>query len=137
MIGWSKDYEIGINIIDEEHKEIIEEFEKLYSLMREGKGHNFYNELIAFLERYINDHFEHEEAFQDSIDYPKKEEHYQKHLEFKQKVEDLKAKYNKEMATNYELIQVNLMVKDWLLQHILVEDMKLGEYYKEKNKAGS
>jgi hemerythrin len=125
---WSEHYEIGIEEIDNEHKEIIINYEKLYELMKKGLGHEYYEELVAFLTSYVNNHFAHEEAFQESINYDKHSQHIAYHQLFKEKVEQIIASHDKKTVTNLDLIKINLFIKDWLIHHILVEDRKIGEF---------
>ena len=129
---WQSDYEIGIEEIDREHKAIIDSYEKLYQYMKSGRGHEYYNEMIDFLEKYVNDHFAHEEAFQASIGYDKRSEHARYHLAFKEQIGNMINTHKEREVTNLDLIKFNLFIKDWLLHHILLEDAKIGEFLKNK-----
>lgn len=126
---WSEAFEIGVESVDQEHKSIVENFEKLYQLMRQGTGHAYYKELISFLENYVNDHFTHEEAFQKSINYPRFNEHVRAHSWFKSQVKLIAENVKNRSVEDKDLIQINLFIRDWLANHILVEDAKIGEYY--------
>jgi hemerythrin-like metal-binding protein len=129
FIEWNETLEIGIKEIDNEHKSIISKFEELYQKMREGKGHQFYRELITFLDDYVNTHLAHEETYQKEIDYINYEAHKEKHDEFRHILEELKEEELDDI-TNAELIRINLLMKDWLVHHILEEDMKIGQFVK-------
>ncbi len=127
-LTWSPAFETGVEAIDRDHRKIIENYEKLYQLMKAGAGHTFYEELLLFLTDYINVHFENEERFQVEIGYNLYEEHKKRHEFFKEKITSfINAKH--EPVSNYDLIKLNLFVKDWLIQHIFVEDMKIGAFY--------
>ena len=129
-LKWSSAFETGIEDIDLEHKTIIENYEKLYQLMKSGEGHDFYNELLSFLTYYITTHFENEEKFQQDIGYDLYEEHKKRHAFFKEKVMSF-VNDKHESVTNYDLIKLNLFVKDWLIQHIFNEDRKIGDFYRK------
>lgn len=129
---WEKSFEIGVKAIDDEHKAIIDEFSKLYDGMKVGKGHEMYHEVISFLDNYVHTHLIHEELFQQSINYPDYEIHKAKHDEFKLMIQELKDQNIKEV-TNEELLRVNILMKNWLVNHILNMDMKIGDFLKEKN----
>lgn len=126
MLKWNTDFEIGVQSIDDDHKNIIEHFEKLYLLMKSGQGHAYYPEFLSFLEEYVDTHFEREEALQREIEYDAYEEHIQLHKEFKMKVKELIRLHGSEVATNIDLIKINLFIKDWLIHHILLADYKIG-----------
>lgn len=130
---WNQAFEIGVESVDNEHKTIVENFEKLYQLMRQGTGHAYYKELIDFLEDYVNTHFSNEEAFQKSIKYPGFNEHVRAHSWFKNQVKLIAESVKDRSVENRDLIQINLFIRDWLTNHILIEDTKIGEYYKKSS----
>ena len=128
-LTWSTAFETGVEAIDQDHRRIIENYEKLYQLMKTGQGHAYYEELLLFLSDYINVHFENEERFQIEIGYNLYEAHKKRHEFFKEKITSfIDAKH--EPVSNQDLIKLNLFVKDWLIQHIFFEDMKIGAFYK-------
>lgn len=129
-IVWSDKLAIGIEVIDHEHKEIVEEFDRLYALMRSGQGHNFYKMLMIFLMDYVDKHLKHEEAFMAQINYDDIEEHKQIHKDFRDKVVDLESRHRVGKITNKDLIDLNLILKDWLIHHISEVDMKVGTFVK-------
>jgi hemerythrin len=132
FVEWNESLEIGVERIDEEHKEIIEEFGKLYSLMRVGSGHDFYPMVIEFLDEYIQNHLDHEEEYQKEIGYDALDEHKEKHAFFKEKVNELKQAKSKGKVSNKDLIDLNLLIKDWFVDHIMVEDVKIAAFVKNK-----
>lgn len=132
-LTWNASFETGIEAIDDEHRSIVENFEKLYQLMSTGQGHDFYGELLAFLTGYIDTHFANEEAFQLKIGYPHLEDHIKRHQYFREKITAF-IKAQSAPISNSDLIKLNLFIKDWLLQHILNEDMKIGDFYKNSHK---
>lgn len=135
MLKWNTDFEIGVQSIDDDHRKIIEHFEKLYLLMKSGHGHAYYPEFLAFLEDYVNSHFEREEALQREIEYDDYDQHLQLHNEFKLKVKELISTHGTEEATNNDLIRINLFIKDWLIHHILLTDNKIGLYINAKKRS--
>lgn len=133
-LSWHSDYEIGVEDIDREHKDIIDNYAKLYNYMKSGEGHNYYSEIIDFMKTYVDSHFAHEEAFQNEIAYPLREEHATRHEDFKLKVVNIIKEHEGREVTNIDLIKINLFLKDWIIHHILVEDSKIGDYLKSINK---
>ena len=96
--------------------------------MKEGKGHEYYNELLIFLDSYVNTHFSHEEVLHDELNYVDMEEHKRIHDGFRDKVKLLIKQHENSEITNLDLIEMNLFVKNWLFNHIMVEDKKFGEF---------
>lgn len=128
-LNWTNDFSIGIKEIDEEHKEIVQNFSKLYTLMKDGKGHEYFHELIYFLNDYVHRHFDNEEIIMTKINYNKLDEQKRCHHDFKLRVEEFVKDYDGQNASNADLIKINLFIKHWLIHHILIEDRKIGEYF--------
>lgn len=129
---WNKEFELGLSEIDEEHHRIVDNFEKLYTYMKEGKGHEYYLELVDFLNDYVDNHFLHEEEYQQRIAYDKIKEHKLIHEDFKEKVREIIAASKTHEINNMDLIKLNLFIKDWLINHILIEDRKLADFVESK-----
>lgn len=132
IVKWSEELELGVQNIDDEHKTIVEEFEKLYALMRGGSGHDFYNLVIEFLEEYIETHLVHEEAYQAEIEYDKIEEHKKLHEAFRERVIQLREDHKMKKITDGDLLELNMVMQKWFVQHIKVEDRKIADFVKNK-----
>lgn len=130
--SWSDEFKVGIKEIDDEHKMIVDHFEKLYTLMSEGKGHQYFEELLEFLEFYIDTHFSHEEDFHAKIQYDLIQEHKALHLTFTDKIRSIIKDKKTHTVTNTDLIHMNIFIKQWLMHHILVEDKKVANFVEDK-----
>lgn len=124
-LSWETDFEIGVEDIDADHREIVNQFKQLYLLMRNGKGHTYTDELLAFLQGYVQNHFEREEAYQSRIAYPLYQEHKVLHEDFKRSVNTIIEQHKDKPISNSDLIRISLFIKDWLIHHILIEDRKM------------
>jgi hemerythrin len=122
---WNDGYKIGVEIIDDEHKQIVDHFEELYFNMSNGRGLKYYEQLLSFLQMYVNDHFEHEEKLQREISYDFADNHKILHENFKSQINQIIEEHKIKEVTNQELIRLTLFIKEWLIHHILVEDKKI------------
>lgn len=86
---WKNDFLIGIEAIDNEHKALFDKYSELYALMKSGKGHTYYNELLSFLNEYVTTHFQHEQSIHLDSNYPAKDEHILIHEEFKASIANI------------------------------------------------
>lgn len=132
-LEWNRELEINIGSIDEEHRQLFSKYDELYELMKSGKGHEYYNELISFLNDYVHTHFAHEETLHKTSKYPLKEEHNQIHEEFKMSVQKISEASLDHQVSNTELVRISLFIKNWLIHHILIEDAKFGDYLKSND----
>jgi len=128
QFSWNPDLEIKIEEIDNEHKSIIEKYEVLYELMKEGKGHDYYQELLSFLNNYVHTHFDHEQELHETYNYNLKDEHKMIHEAFKNSVLNIIKENKDKLITDKDLISINLFIKNWLIHHILIEDKKFGDF---------
>ena len=82
------------------------------------------------LERYTVLHFTEEETFMRSIGYPQIDAHVALHRRFVQKITEEKAKTEQGERTSWELLH---FLRDWLVNHILVEDKRyVAQFHTEK-----
>ena len=68
--------------INNQHKELLLRFDRLLNACQEGWGAAELKKLQAFLEKYVQTHFNHEEALQRLHKYPDYEAHRAEHLYF-------------------------------------------------------
>lgn len=125
---WSDEFNTGIEFVDHEHRLIFQNYAKLYAMMREGKGHDYYKDLLEFLKEYVSTHFAHEEQMLADINYPNVDAHHALHRLFESKLIALYDQHQSGEIKNSDLIHINLFVKDWLIHHILIEDQKYCAY---------
>lgn len=129
-IVWTESLSIGIEAIDNQHKELLLRFDMLLNACQAGQGIKELKRLQGFLEDYVVTHFNDEETLQRRHNYPDQEAHHAEHLYFIDRISKLKEETSKEGISTHHVIEtVNLLLK-WLLNHISKVDTKLGAYIK-------
>lgn len=117
-IKWSEDYEIGIPVIDNQHRRIVVYINLLCDADNSDiKGVN--EDVIYNLIDYTNSHFAFEEALMEEAGYDALSIHQQTHRAFSEKIQSLKEKLNDERQTAQQLVA---LLTDWLLDHIQHDD---------------
>ena len=129
-IEWRESLSIGVEVIDNQHKELLHRFDRLLSACQTGKGIEELRKLMAFLEEYVHTHFKDEEALQRQHQYPEYETHHAEHLYFIEQINKLKQETSKEGIATHHVIEANNMLLKWLLNHISKVDTKLGAFLK-------
>lgn len=132
-LKWQKNFIIHVDQIDQEHAAIIRKYEELQTHMEKGEGHSFYSELLDFLDNYVDTHFSNEEILHAQYNYPNRAEHHKFHEFFKDSIKELHQSYDPNNINDGHLIRISFFIKSWLIHHILVEDLKFGKYFKDKN----
>ena len=67
---WHPSLSVGIELIDEQHKEWFDRAESLFEAGKQGRAKEYVGELLEFLDSYTKKHFADEERYMLSINYP-------------------------------------------------------------------
>lgn len=121
---WNKQFNIGVDSIDNAHRKLFSIVRKLVYLSRdENNGQWACAEGIKYFKRYAVEHFTDEEAYMLSIDYKGYEMHKRLHDDMRYKTLPALEKDLTESSYSQESIQHFLGIcLGWLAAHILIED---------------
>jgi hemerythrin-like metal-binding protein len=125
-ITWKDPYNIGIQIIDDQHKKLVDIINELYEAQKIGTSQTIINDVIKQLENYTKYHFDSEEGIQTANRYPEFDQHKAEHEEFIGKLLEFKKDANR----NNLLLSLKTIdyLKDWTINHILGSDKDFGDY---------
>ena len=119
----------GNELIDYQHKELIERINLLLKSCEDAQGKVKAVKMLDYLLDYTEFHFSAEEKLQEEISYPGLKEHREKHEEFKSAVKELQEMLEEEEGpTETFVAQVQKNVVDWLFTHIKGFDRSVAEY---------
>jgi hemerythrin len=131
---WDKDLETGYEVIDRQHKQLIDTVNRLKAAKDAGKGPEEIGEIIDFLLDYTDRHFREEEALQQAYRYPDYYVHLRYHEGFRQQVAQL-VEQMAEKGPTPELIDTTIQTAgDWLLNHIRGDDFRMAAYIQSEDK---
>ena len=84
---WNERYNLGVDIIDKEHKKLLSILNKLFDFgNKEEKSHFACQEAIKYFKDHAIQHFADEEAYMASINYPGLEAHKRIHRDFRERM---------------------------------------------------
>jgi hemerythrin len=129
-IQWRDSFSIGVDAIDNQHKELLLRFDRLLNACQAGQGVEELKKLQTFLEEYVHTHFNDEEALQRHNHYPDYENHRAEHIYFINQINKLKSETQEEGISAHHVVETNNMLLKWLLNHIAQVDTKLGAFLK-------
>jgi len=127
-ISWRDDLAIGVEQIDNQHKELIARIDGLFEACNKGKGKEEVLKIIAYLGDYVVTHFSDEEELQKKYGYPEYNSHKTLHTQFIKDFGILKDSVDKEGVTPSLIIKMNKLLIDWLLNHIKKTDKALAAF---------
>ncbi len=126
-MDWSKDYEIGIKVVDQQHEKLLNMINKLEGSIGKENVLKVMGDILRDLVDYVKFHFQDEEKVMKRISYPDLERHKKLHEELVDQVTEILIKIKKgEVITASELMG---FLQRWLLDHIMAEDKKIGEFF--------
>ena len=119
----------GNEMIDSQHKELIEKINKLLESCESGKDKLVAIKTLDYLADYTDFHFSAEEKLQEEIEYPGINEHKKEHEKLRTVVKELYEMLEEEEGPSNAFVeQVNKNVIEWLYRHIKGFDRSVAEY---------
>lgn len=130
-VEWTADLSVGIGVIDEQHKMLIEHLNNLTKAIEEQHGPLQVGKVLGFLLEYTDFHFSEEEQFMDANHYPDLDAHKLSHQHFKMILCDLERDFRDDGPT-YQLAEaIDTLLLNWLLKHISEVDVEFAAFLKE------
>ncbi|MCI8516404.1 MAG: response regulator [Hungatella sp.] len=121
---WRDEFNIGIKIIDDEHRKLFTIINRLFSLREEGKrSWRTYQEGIKYFKDHALKHFQDEENYMELIAYEELDIHRRLHRDFRDHTlpaleRELAGRdYSSETVDHFLAVCVG-----WLIGHTLIED---------------
>lgn len=136
IMKWKPSYALGIDIIDEQHKHLFDLAEGAEALLELPDHMDKYDEIISLVQElkdYVRYHFQEEEKLLLEMKYNRYFAHHVHHQDFIEEMEKIDI-YALDDHQKEELLKITSLVTSWLVEHVLVEDIKWSEYYKEYKK---
>jgi hemerythrin len=126
-VVWSDENNLGIPIIDEQHRGIVSTINSLHHFIITGHGQEMIDPIMVTLQQFTNIHFSVEEALMSEARYPDFDEHIKLHRTLIAKTKEVfdEARKNKDpyMVLNF--------LKEWWLVHINKQDRKYVPFLKK------
>lgn len=125
-IEWGPKYETGNQIIDNQHKgliDLINDLNLIASKQQTGKTQHTpeLEDIVSDLSTYAKNHFSTEETIMKDMHYPKIAQHHKLHETFTLKINEFQKRFFNEEADVSD--QLCNYLNNWLLTHIEKEDM--------------
>ena len=132
-IEWDDSLSVGIRLIDEQHKMLIQRLQALIHAIETYQSVNEIVKTLDFLIEYTNYHFSTEEKHMNETKYPGLKYHQTQHEEFKATLRNLTVDFEEDGATRALAEYVNTFLMNWLVKHIKAVDVQFGTFLREKD----
>ena len=117
-VEWTEEYELGIQVIDDQHKKIVDYINKLVDIGPDNTSEGL-SEVVDALLDYTYSHFAFEETLMEEAGYESLDFHKQTHEAFTNRIKDLHRRFCEGETVNEEIGE---LLKNWLLNHIKEDD---------------
>lgn len=131
-IKWSEDLSVGVTLIDDQHRQLIEHLNNLVAAVEKQQGPAEIAATLTFLIDYTDFHFSEEEQKMKAHGYPGLETHRAKHEEFKTILAYMESEFQEDGPTPILAESIETLLVNWLLKHIRLVDTEFGAYLESK-----
>ena len=135
-IQWDDSLSVGVDLIDEQHKMLIQRIKNLSDAVNSSRGAIEIGKTLGFMIDYTEFHFSTEEKHMAKLGYPGYDTHRQQHEKFKSTLNEMVMEFEEDGATAQLSEWVNNYLINWLVNHIKSIDTKLSVFLKEKGFEG-
>lgn len=130
---FTEEYMTGIPLIDGEHETLFEIIGEANDLVKAELLHDKYDEIVKILGKlkdYTNEHFQDEEEYMESVQYPGLEAQKMAHQAFVSKLEEIDLDQVDQNQQKY-LEELMEFLFGWLSNHILKSDKLIADAVSE------
>lgn len=125
---WNSSLAIGIEAIDNQHKQIFEHLLALENSVAKRDPWHIVRFLLSQLAEYMKFHLAVEEAMLEIVQYPQRADHGQAHA----KIMDQIAELEKQLQRTGSETSLVTFFEDWFIRHVLSDDRQYADYVKKE-----
>lgn len=130
MYHFTDDCLIGVEAIDNEHRELFRIINETQELLENQVLSDKYDRIIEMVERleqYAEEHFRHEEEYMESIHHPELNLQKRQHLFFCDKINSITNSFSSDHEQQAVLEDLLHYLVTWLYRHIISSDLMIGK----------
>lgn len=120
-IAWDKSYEVGDAVLDDQHRHIVDLLNALHNAAA-GEGLDTADVILHHVVRFLEHHFDTEEAVMQQIGFPEAAEHAAEHRRLLKQVGEAARSLEAEGQPSAERLGVT--VWSWMHEHTSTWDQK-------------
>lgn len=126
FMSWRRDYELGIDPIDGEHRRLFDLVNESHDVLAAGGTPQQEQQVLSRLVAYAEEHFQNEERLMRESAFPGLAAHQALHEALIDRIFDLNER---RAAASWRMGMDTLsFLKHWLLDHVLREDMEFADF---------
>ena len=130
-VQWSEKFSVGVRELDQQHQQLIKTLNRLIATQGTISTHSeTISDILLAMTRYAQTHFKTEERLMEAYGYPGLEEQKIQHRDFRKKTAGFTTATT--LGMDQEPEDLLKYLSDWLVHHILEDDMAYRAFFKDK-----
>jgi hemerythrin len=130
MIEWESRFEVGNDLIDQEHRTFIDLIKNVDYSVDEDMESEYIIRLLIEIEKFADFHFYSEENIMLSSGYPELKYHQELHRSLLSRLRQFIKDYESGAVEASSVIE---FLMDWFKNHTAGEDRRIAQFINEKN----
>ncbi len=128
-LQWSEDIELGITVLDYQHKKIVNLINDLIDEIEIDSSISISSYIGNELVEAVRHHMEYEESLLEELNYTDLDNHKQIHKNYIDKIN----RFEKDIQNSDEesIVEFIDFLKSWWVHHIIEEDFKYKNFFKQ------
>ncbi len=135
-ILWQDKLNVGISFVDSQHQYLVSLINTIEAAGNCSLERDLFLTHLSQLEAYTHFHFDQEEKFQLENKYPHYESNKNEHINLIKQLAEIIETIKKETGESVRQKQVGKVfdfLRDWLIDHVIGEDMKMKGAFPDKS----
>jgi len=129
---WEEKLRVGIDELDDQHKDIFKAAQEMNDAMSHGKGREKCYSLYKYLATYTEDHFSLEEKYIDMYEYENGEAMKRDHDDFRKRFKKFQKQFDEQGPSVNLVVKSMAWITEWLTNHILTKDIEFAKFLKRE-----
>lgn len=117
---------------DAQHSQLIGLLDDLARGNETGADPKLFTYTTAFLVMYVTHHFNLEEEYMETYEYPEKDYHITEHHKYIDMIKEFRKTHTQFSQEGSKILEETILA--WIMDHIMVNDQKLGAFIRRKEK---
>jgi hemerythrin-like metal-binding protein len=123
---WKPEYTVYDAEIDRERQRLFGLVNHLHEEMMAGRGAKTLGGILAEVTKFSSISFAKQEALMAAVHYPEIRSHVEQHDQMRRRITEFEARVERGEAAG--TIEFTLMISEWIRNHVMVTDRRLGDY---------
>ncbi len=125
LITWKSEYDTGVESIDKQHRRIVHMINALDKSRKENNSDRVIRNVMIAIVNYTKLHFADEENLMRRLEFDELEYHQGLHTNLRNQVVQILTRIGTDQ--DYSVNNLIQFLSNWLLNHIVKEDQKIGD----------